>query len=106
MYCITESTASIFCCIFGTSTYVIAPPGANICRVDSKDIFEAAKKDGASDDVKNIATNVRQNISKFYKDVKPTIDAVKDGMTTEKTALAEAKTKFKDYDQVENGLAE
>lgn len=63
---------------------------------DSKDIFEAAKKDGASDDVKNIATNVRQNISKFYKDVKPTIDAVKDGMTTEKTALAEAKTKFKD----------
>ena len=24
---------------------------------DSKDIFEAAKKDGASDDVKNIATN-------------------------------------------------
>lgn len=63
---------------------------------DSKDIFEAAKKDGASEEVKNLAQTVRENVSNFYKGIKPTVDAVKNTMTAEKTTLAEAKTKFKD----------
>lgn len=63
---------------------------------DSKDIFESAKKNGASEETKNLASSVRETLSNYYKGIKPTVDAVKDGMTNEKTALTEAKTKFKD----------
>lgn len=63
---------------------------------DSKDIFEAAKKEGASEEVKNTATTVRDALREYYNGIRPTIDAAKDAMTTEKTAVTEAKTKFKE----------
>jgi len=61
-----------------------------------KDVLKLSKEEGASEAVKNAVNPLKEQIRNFYNGTRATLTEARNAMTTETTALTEAKTKFKD----------